>query len=150
MNAHMDSGTTLEVDTSSPFVDALESIPDNNGNEWGESVVSGVRGREIARDWEENVEGISMEGNLLTDLPDACIGLIVLRLSPKDVARSACMSRAFREMLESDFVWEQFLPVSHAAVMARASNGQRKFATTKATFEFLCSPLLLHPGTQVR
>lgn len=146
MNAHMDSGTSVDEDTLSPFVDAMESISDDNANEWGESVECGVWGRENAVD----LEGDSVEGNLLTDLPDACIGLIVSRSSPRDVARSACVSRAFRETFESDFVWEQVLPVSHAAVMARAANGHRKFATTKATFDFLCRPLLLHPGTQVR
>jgi len=103
-----------------------------------------------ARVWRSE-EGASQrprgEGFILTDLPDACICLIVSNLSPKDVARGACVCQGFRNALDSDSVWDQFVPKS--AVKVVGFNDELKAATKKKIFTFLCKPFLLRE-TMVR
>ena len=81
------------------------------------------------------------EGPILTDLPDACVCLIVSYLSPKDVARCACVCQGFRNTLDSDNVWDLFVPKSAMNVVAL--NEELKAATKKKMFTCLCKPFLL-------
>lgn len=81
------------------------------------------------------------EGVIFTDLPDACVCLIVSYLSPKDLARSACVCLGFRDTLDSDSVWDQFVPKSALKVVG--PNDELKAATKKKIFSFLRKPFLL-------
>lgn len=86
-------------------------------------------------------QGPRGEGAILTDLPDACVCLIVSYLSPKDVARGACVCQGFRNTLDSDNVWDLFVP--KPALKVVALNDELKAATKKKMFTFLCKPFLL-------
>jgi hypothetical protein len=94
---------------------------------------------------EEEEEGASQrprrEELMLTDLPEACICLIASYLRPKDVARGACVSQGFRNTLDSDSVWDQFVHKSANEVVYL--NQELKAATKKKVFMFLCKPVLL-------
>lgn len=99
-------------------------------------------------DAEDN--GYEGDEKLLIDLPNALVALISSYLSPIDIARSTCVCKKYKDIFDSDLVWEQVVPSSSAVVMGCAASGSRKFASKKKTFEFLCNPLLLKSGTQVR
>lgn len=99
-------------------------------------------------DAEDN--GYEGDEKMLIDLPNALIALISSYLSPIDIARNTCVCKKYKDIFDSDLVWEQVVPSSSAVVMGCAASGSRKFASKKKTFEFLCNPLLLKSGTQVR
>ncbi|KAG6547402.1 hypothetical protein Mapa_010850 [Marchantia paleacea] len=78
------------------------------------------------------------------DLPEFCIALIICFLTPRDIARSACTNRAFRDASLSDVVWQAKLPKCYTEVLAEAKDGSRAFDSKKQIFDFLCSKVPLH------
>ncbi|XP_024403966.1 putative F-box protein PP2-B12 [Physcomitrium patens] len=89
---------------------------------------------------EDDSQKFQADERMLTDLPYACISVIVSNLGPKDVARAACVCKVFRDTFDSDSVWEQLVPKSSLKVLGLSND--RIPATKKEMFSVL-RPYLL-------
>lgn len=85
----------------------------------------------------------------LMDLPEACTALILIHLSPQDLARGACVCTAFRDIFNTDCFWERLLPEAYYDILALAYEFPRSLRK-KEIFELLSRQVLLQGGTQVR
>ncbi|KAH6770033.1 hypothetical protein C2S52_014836 [Perilla frutescens var. hirtella] len=79
-------------------------------------------------------------------VPEGCIANIIALTSPKDACRVAAVSQGFKSAVDSDTVWERFLPPNYNEIVWRASS-PLSFSTKKQLFFLLrCSTLLLDGG----
>ncbi|GLT37978.1 hypothetical protein SLA2020_122570 [Shorea laevis] len=80
-------------------------------------------------------------------LPEHCLSEILSLTSPKDALRSSLVSKSFLSAIESDSVWERFLPADYGDIISRVRN-PLEFSSKKELFFCLCHPLLLDAGTK--
>ncbi|CAM6087891.1 unnamed protein product [Calypogeia fissa] len=82
------------------------------------------------------------------DLPESCIASILRLITPRDVARLACVSRIFRNASYSDSVWQTMLPTFYEDILAQAPDAPASTCSKKEIYDFLSTPVLLENGTQ--
>lgn len=135
----MDSKESLESEDRD---DNAESY----GSEQSEGVVLGeLPGVSEDRDKFESYESEQSEG-VLGDLPEVCIAMILAFLSPRDVAKLACVCRSFRAASTYDAVWERILPPRFKDILALdPAVDPAQFTSRREIFDRLCKPLI-HAG----
>ncbi|KAJ0013487.1 hypothetical protein Pint_19688 [Pistacia integerrima] len=92
--------------------------------------------------------GRRMKSNSFTNmLPEDCVSKILSLTSPLDACRSSLVSSTFRSAMESDIVWQKFLP-SHGDLQNIISRlvTPLRFSSNKELFLCLCHPVLLDSG----
>uniref|UniRef100_A0A1J3HT60 Putative F-box protein PP2-B2 n=1 Tax=Noccaea caerulescens TaxID=107243 RepID=A0A1J3HT60_NOCCA len=76
-------------------------------------------------------------------LPEDCISNIISFTSPRDACVAACVSKTFESAVNSDSVWEKFLPLDYASLIPQS----RVFTSKKELYIFLCDdPRLIEDG----
>ncbi|KAH0884429.1 hypothetical protein HID58_060525 [Brassica napus] len=102
-----------------------------------------------------NISGVTPEFDRsseprLSDLPDNCVALIMMRLDPPEICRLARLSRVFRRASSADFIWEPKLPPSYRAIARKVFDEitLRKLLK-KDLYAKLCRPNLFDGGTKV-
>ncbi|CAL5033481.1 unnamed protein product [Urochloa decumbens] len=68
------------------------------------------------------------------DLPEVCLALAIALTSPRDAARCAAVSPAFRAAADSDHVWGRFIPTSRSLPLLQ----QLPRSNSKAAYLGLC------------
>lgn len=82
-------------------------------------------------------------------LSEGCISEILSFTSPLDASRSSIVSKEFESAVESDVVWERFLPSEYQEIVSK-SISPLKYATKKELYFHLCdSPILVDGGKMV-
>ncbi|KAL5850991.1 hypothetical protein ACOSQ4_009004 [Xanthoceras sorbifolium] len=84
--------------------------------------------------------------NYFNKLPEECVSAIISLTSPVDACRSSLVFSTFRSAVESDMVWERFLPSDYLDMVSRSVT-TLKFSSKKELFLCLCSPLLIDGGS---
>ncbi|KAK4792240.1 hypothetical protein SAY86_022675 [Trapa natans] len=80
-------------------------------------------------------------------IPMACICEIIALTSPRDACRFSAVSNLFKEIADSDLVWNRFLPPDIDDVLARAAADLPQFASRKQLYFSLCNrPILIDGG----
>lgn len=103
-----------------------------------------------------NISGVTPEFDRrnieprLSDLPENCVALIMMRLDPPEICRLARLSRVFRRASSADFVWESKLPPSYRAIARKVFDEitVRKLIK-KDLYAKLSRPNLFDGGTKV-
>lgn len=102
-----------------------------------------------------NISGVTPEFDRsseprLSDLPENCVALIMMRLDPPEICRLARLSRVFRRASSADFIWEPKLPPSYRAIARKVFDEitLRKLLK-KDLYAKLCRPNLFDGGTKV-
>jgi hypothetical protein len=86
----------------------------------------------------------------LGDLPEVCIAVILSCLSPREVARLACVCRSFRAASTFDSVWENILPSKYKDLLALDPNVvPTQFTSKREVFDHLCNLVFFANNTQV-
>ncbi|KAK4852621.1 hypothetical protein QYF36_025561 [Acer negundo] len=87
-----------------------------------------------------------MEGlNYFNELPEECVSAILSLTSPLDACRSSLVFSTFRSAMESDMVWDSFLPYDCSDMVSRSLT-PLNFSSKKQLFQCLCNPLLIDAG----
>jgi hypothetical protein len=87
---------------------------------------------------------------VLGDLPEVCIAVILSCLSPREVARLACVCRSFRAASTFDSVWENILPSKYKDLLALDPNVvPTQFTSKREVFDHLCNLVFFANNTQV-
>ncbi|KAK0599845.1 hypothetical protein LWI29_009162 [Acer saccharum] len=87
-----------------------------------------------------------MEGlNYFNELPEECVSAILSLTSPLDACRSSLVFSTFRSAMESDMVWDRFLPSDYFDMVSRSLT-PFNFSSKKQLFQCLCNPLLIDGG----
>lgn len=86
----------------------------------------------------------------LSDLPENCVALIMMRLDPPEICRLARLSRVFRRASSADFIWESKLPSSYQAIARKVFDEitLRKLLIKKDLYAKLSRPNLFDGGTK--
>ncbi|XP_060173833.1 F-box protein PP2-B10-like [Lycium barbarum] len=79
-------------------------------------------------------------------LPEGCISDILSFTSPKDAVISSTISKGFNSAVESDVIWEKFLPEDYQDIVSRYVS-MRVCSSKKELYFSLCdSPVLIDGG----
>lgn len=89
-----------------------------------------------------------MEDESFNKLPEGCVSKILLFTSPSEACKSSLVSPLFRAALESDAVWEKFLPDDYRNILSRLVHPM-VFSSKKELFLGLCLPNLIDGGNKV-
>ncbi|KAJ4968494.1 hypothetical protein NE237_015195 [Protea cynaroides] len=83
-------------------------------------------------------------------LPEDCISKIISLTSPRDACRSSVVSSVFRSVVDSDAVWERFLPSDYQQILSLSvSPFPLVFSSKKELYLHLCNnPVLIDKGTK--
>ncbi|XVF41832.1 hypothetical protein PTKIN_Ptkin01aG0312000 [Pterospermum kingtungense] len=81
-------------------------------------------------------------------LPEDCLSTILSFTSPEDALRSSLVSPVFRSAVDSDLVWERFLPPDYHEIVS-SSVTPMKFSSKKELFQCLCDPVLIDGGNKI-
>ncbi|XWS58136.1 hypothetical protein CRYUN_Cryun08bG0008400 [Craigia yunnanensis] len=81
-------------------------------------------------------------------LPEDCLSTILSFTSPEDAFRSLLVSLTFRSAIDSDIVWERFLPSDYPEIVL-SSVTPLKFSSRKELFQRLCDPVLTDGGNKI-
>ena len=73
------------------------------------------------------------------DLPEATISLILVHLSPQDIAHGACVCTTFRNTFQADCVWKHRCPMYARDIIAQLAYKIPRTLTHKQTFDLLCN-----------
>ncbi|KAK7839766.1 f-box protein pp2-b15 [Quercus suber] len=84
-------------------------------------------------------------GGLIDMLPGDCVSKILSFNSPADTFRSSMVSSMFHSAVESDVVWEMFLPTDYKDVVSRLIT-PLTFTTKKELVVSLCNHVLIDGG----
>lgn len=81
-------------------------------------------------------------------LPEDCIAHVLSCTSPQDACRAALTSPLMKDVANSDFIWDAFLPQDYQEIISR-STSPVSFKSKKELFMKLStSPLLIDGGTK--
>ncbi|KAI7725967.1 hypothetical protein M8C21_004188 [Ambrosia artemisiifolia] len=78
-------------------------------------------------------------------LPADCIADILSRGTPRDACRSAVVASLFRTAVESDMLWDSFLPPDHQEIISK-SMSPVMYKSKKELFFKLSSPIFIDRG----
>ncbi|KAJ4969259.1 hypothetical protein NE237_015960 [Protea cynaroides] len=83
-------------------------------------------------------------------LPEGCISNILSLTSPRDACRSSVISSVFRSAVDSDAVWERFLPSDYQQILSSSVYPfPFVFSSKKELYLYLCdNPVLIDKGTK--
>ncbi|XP_017976172.1 PREDICTED: F-box protein PP2-B15 isoform X2 [Theobroma cacao] len=81
-------------------------------------------------------------------LPEDCLSAILSFTTPEDAFRSSLVSSTFRSAVDSDVVWESFLPPDYPEIVL-SSVSPLKFSSKKELFQCLCDPVLIDGGNKI-
>ncbi|XP_017976171.1 PREDICTED: F-box protein PP2-B15 isoform X1 [Theobroma cacao] len=84
----------------------------------------------------------------LSMLPEDCLSAILSFTTPEDAFRSSLVSSTFRSAVDSDVVWESFLPPDYPEIVL-SSVSPLKFSSKKELFQCLCDPVLIDGGNKI-
>ncbi|VFR01735.1 unnamed protein product [Cuscuta campestris] len=80
-------------------------------------------------------------------MPEDCMVEILSRVPPHLACRSSLVSTAFRSAVESELLWDAFLPSDYPEILLRSvSPPVRVFRSKKELFVKLLSPILIDGG----
>ncbi|PIN02109.1 hypothetical protein CDL12_25378 [Handroanthus impetiginosus] len=83
----------------------------------------------------------------ITSLPEDCVSRILSLTSPQDVCRMSVVSKDFRIPVESNVVWDKFLPSDCWVIVSSTTcTNPVKFASKKELFFLLCNSILVDGG----
>ncbi|WCJ44656.1 phloem protein 2-B1 [Euphorbia peplus] len=85
------------------------------------------------------------------DLPEDIIAKIFSSTTPRDTCRLSELSSEFRDPLQSDGVWNRFLPSELASVISESSDSSllNRFSSKKQLYLSLCdNPIIIEHGTK--
>ncbi|KAJ0079813.1 hypothetical protein Patl1_22334 [Pistacia atlantica] len=83
----------------------------------------------------------------MNKLPEGCVSTIISLTSPADACRSSLVSSSFRSAVESDVVWERFLPSDYQDTISRSGeNNVKNFSSKKELFLHFCNAVLIDGG----
>ncbi|ONK63861.1 uncharacterized protein A4U43_C07F19690 [Asparagus officinalis] len=88
--------------------------------------------------------GTEFDGDF-SKVPEACISHVLSLTSPRDSCRSAAVSASFRSAVDSDTVWERFLPEDYEEILDRAAETV-EFGSKRDLYFRLCDPILVDGG----
>lgn len=78
------------------------------------------------------------------DLPEATIFLILVHLSPQDIAHGACVCTTFRNIFQADCVWKHRCPTYAQDIIAQLAYEIPRTLQHKQTFDLLCNGVPLN------
>ncbi|XVF31418.1 hypothetical protein REPUB_Repub16aG0144400 [Reevesia pubescens] len=81
-------------------------------------------------------------------LPEDCLSTVLSFTSPEDAFRSSLVSTSFRSAIDSDMVWDKFLPSDYPEIMSSLVT-PLKFSSKKELFQCLCKPVLIDGGNKI-
>ncbi|KAJ4969096.1 hypothetical protein NE237_015797 [Protea cynaroides] len=83
-------------------------------------------------------------------LPEGCISKILSLTSPRDACRSSVVSSVFRSAVDSDVVWERFLPSDYQRILSSSVYPfPFVFSSKKELYLHLCdNPVLISNSTK--
>ncbi|XP_019054130.1 PREDICTED: F-box protein PP2-B10-like isoform X2 [Nelumbo nucifera] len=81
-------------------------------------------------------------------LPEGCISNIISLTSPRDACRLSAVSSVFRSAVDSDSVWERFLPSDYQEILSR-SVSPIAFSSKKDLYFYLTDhPIIIDGGNK--
>ncbi|CAI9764254.1 unnamed protein product [Fraxinus pennsylvanica] len=83
----------------------------------------------------------------LDDLPEDCLAHVITFTTPHYACQSVLVSAMFRRSIESDIVWEKFLPRDYRDIVSKLVS-PIEFSSTRDLFFKLSAPLLIDGGTK--
>ncbi|GAY32978.1 hypothetical protein CUMW_274430 [Citrus unshiu] len=91
-----------------------------------------------------------MEANFDTNcyfnvLPEECVATVFSLTCPLDACRSSLVSSSFRSAMDSDIIWDKFLPSDWPEIVSK-SVSPLAFSSKKELFALLCHPFLIDAG----
>ncbi|XP_022746686.1 F-box protein PP2-B15-like [Durio zibethinus] len=81
-------------------------------------------------------------------LPEDCLATVLSFTSPENAFRSSLVSSTFRSAIDSDMVWERFLPRDYPEIVLSLVT-PLKFSSKKELFQRLCDPVLIDGGNKI-
>ncbi|CAI9768949.1 unnamed protein product [Fraxinus pennsylvanica] len=83
----------------------------------------------------------------LYDLPEDCLSHVIGFTSPRDVCRFMLASTVFCNSVESDLVWDKFLPCDYLDIISKLVSPV-EFSSKRDLFFQLSTPLLIDGGNK--
>jgi hypothetical protein len=83
----------------------------------------------------------------LLDLPESCISAIFSFTTPRDICRLSVVSKRFKSVAYSDFLWNKFLPKECSQIVSRA--GLPISTSKRELYARLVNSILIDGGTKV-
>ena len=93
--------------------------------------------------------GGSVEASSLPNLPEACIATILSCLSPRDVAKAACVCKSYHLASQSDSVWASLLPRYHMDILDLITDPKPVFKSKRDIYNYLTTPKFFAERTKV-
>ncbi|XP_042515221.1 F-box protein PP2-B15-like [Macadamia integrifolia] len=92
-----------------------------------------------------------MEGSDFNSLPENCISDILSFTTPGDACRSSAVSHEFKSVINSDILWERFLPLDYEKIISESVSpiDYEIIPTKKDLYFSLCNGILTGGGCQV-
>ncbi|KAL1221110.1 putative F-box protein PP2-B8 [Cardamine amara subsp. amara] len=84
--------------------------------------------------------GVDAEPVSLDDLPEECISIIISFTSPRDAFALASVSKTFESAVQSDTVWDKFIPPEYESLVISRS---QDFSSKKDLYFALCHKSVL-------
>ena len=94
--------------------------------------------------------GGSVEASSLPNLPEACIATILSCLSPRDVAKAACVCKSYHLASQSDSVWASLLPPGHMEMLELITDPKPVFKSKRDIYIYLTTPKFFAEGREDR
>ncbi|XP_065880938.1 putative F-box protein PP2-B12 [Euphorbia lathyris] len=88
-------------------------------------------------------------GRNFLDLPEDCVADVFSLTSPRDTCRLSTVSSKFRDLLQSDTVWDRFLPSDFNSIISQSSDSSllNRFPSKKQLYLSLCdNPIIIEHG----
>ncbi|XAR64614.1 hypothetical protein NMG60_11008362 [Bertholletia excelsa] len=82
----------------------------------------------------------------LGDIPESCVALVFLYLTPPEICNLARLNRAFRGAASSDSVWESKLPSNYQDLLDLIPQERYKSLSKKDIFALLSRPIPFDDG----
>jgi len=83
----------------------------------------------------------------LPDLPESCISAILSFTTPRDICRLSVVSKLFKSVAYSDFLWNKFLPKECSQIVSRA--GLPISTSKRELYARLVNSILIDGGTKM-
>ncbi|KAL5542554.1 hypothetical protein UlMin_010264 [Ulmus minor] len=82
----------------------------------------------------------------ISKLPEECISHILSFTSPKDAVRSKLVSPLFRSAVDSDVVWEKFLPFDYKQIISQSTATLNSMSKKDLYFHLCDHPIIINDG----
>lgn len=103
---------------------------------------------EVRRDGNKAGSGRGRNWKKMKRLPVECVSHIISFTSPRDACRSSAVSSVFRRAVDSDIVWDKFLPHDYKRIISSSSS--LNSMSKKDLYFYLCThPIIIGDGNMV-